>query len=166
MKIVCIADAFITTEMMEKGVRPYLQQGDTMETFFFGLPDKSQMRDIIKDIEARRHDNIVYPEGLEEAIAAADLIIVHLCPIKRRMIEKAPNLKAIMTCRGGLENIDVEDATELGIIVSNNPAHNANAVAEFTIGVILSETRNISRSNIALRNREWRIIYPNTEATI
>ena len=76
MKIVCIADAFITTEMMEKGVRPYLQQGDTMETFFFGLPDKSQMRDIIKDIEARRHDNIVYPEGLEEAIAAADLIIV------------------------------------------------------------------------------------------
>ena len=166
MKIVCIADAFITTEMMEKGVRPYLQQGDTMETFFFGLPDKSQMRDIIKDIEARRHDNIVYPEGLEEAIAAADLIIVHLCPIKRRMIEKAPNLKAIMTCRGGLENIDVEDATELGIIVSNNPAHNANAVAEFTIGVILSETRNISRSNIALRNREWRIVYPNTEATI
>ncbi|MBQ7311508.1 MAG: hypothetical protein IJW88_08275 [Alistipes sp.] len=33
MRIVCIADAFITTEMMEKGVRPYLQQGDTMETF-------------------------------------------------------------------------------------------------------------------------------------
>ena len=166
MKIVCIADAFIDSEMMESGIRPYLSEDDTLETFFFGLPDKSQMRDIIKDIEARRHDNIVYPEGLEEAIAAADLIIVHLCPIKRRMIEKAPNLKAIMTCRGGLENIDVEDATELGIIVSNNPAHNANAVAEFTIGVILSETRNISRSNIALRNREWRIIYPNTEATI
>ena len=166
MKIVCIADAFIDTEMMESGIRPYLSQEDTLQTFFFGLSDKYQMRDIIKDIEARRHDNIVYPEGLEEAIAGADLIVVHLCPIKRRMIEKAPNLKAIMTCRGGLENIDVDDASELGIIVSNNPAHNANAVAEFTVAMILSETRNIARSHMALKNGEWRLEYPNTRTTV
>ena len=71
-----------------------------------------------------------------------------------------------MSCRGGLENIDVQAATENGIIVSNNPAHNANAVAEFTIGLILSETRNICRSNFALKNGQWRKVYPNTTTTI
>lgn len=166
MKVVCIGDAFITNEMMEYGVRPCLGEGDTMETFFFGEPDKVNMRDIIKSIEARNFEGIEMPEGLYDSIVDADLLIVHLCPIKRDLIERATKLKAIMTCRGGLENIVVDAATERGIIVSNNPAHNANAVAEFVIGMILSETRNIVRSSIALRNGEWRSTYPNTETTI
>jgi D-3-phosphoglycerate dehydrogenase len=166
MKIVCIGDAFITCEMMEEGIRPYLTEGDTLKTLFFGLEDKTQMRDILKDVEARRHDHIVLPEGLYEAMADADLLIVHLCPIKRHLLANSPKLKAIMSCRGGLENIDVEDATEFNIIVSNNPAHNANGVAEFTVAMILSETRNVARSNMALRNGQWRIDYPNTKTTI
>jgi D-3-phosphoglycerate dehydrogenase len=71
-----------------------------------------------------------------------------------------------MSCRGGLENIDVQAATDHNVIVSNNPAHNANAVAEFTIGLILAETRNICRSNYALKNGEWRKTYPNTATDI
>ena len=51
MKIVCIGDAFITCEMMEEGIRPYLTEGDTVKTLFFGLEDKTQMRDILKDVE-------------------------------------------------------------------------------------------------------------------
>lgn len=166
MKVVCIGDIFITDEMMENGVRPFLGEGDTMEVLFFGTRDKVGMRDIIKDVEAGRHDGIVLPEGLYETIVDADLLVVHLCPIKRDLIEKATKLKAIMSCRGGLENIDVQAATDHKIIVSNNPAHNANAVAEFAIGVILSETRNISRSNYALRHGEWRNVYPNTATDI
>lgn len=166
MKVVCICDAFITKEMMENSVRPYLSEGDTIESFFFGEVDKVNMRDIVKSIEARNFEGIPMPEGLYESIEDADLMIVHLCPIKRDLIERAKNLKAIMSCRGGLENIEVDAATEHGIIVSNNPAHNANAVAEFVIGMILSETRNIVRSSIALRNGEWRNVYPNTETTI
>lgn len=166
MKIVCIGDAFITSEMMEEGVRPYLSEGDSMEVFFFGEQDKVAMRDTIKSIEARVFDGIPMPEGLYQAMEDADLLIVHLCPIKRDLIERTTRLKAIMTCRGGVENIEVDAATERGIIVSNNPAHNANAVAEFTIGMILSETRNIARSNLALREGVWRNTYPNTATTI
>ena len=166
MKIVCIGDTFITDEMMENGVRPYLKEGDEMKVFFFGERDKALMRDIIKGIEARQLEGIAIPEGVEEAMAEADLLIVHLCPIRRDLIEKSKNLKAIMSCRGGLENIVVEAATENNIIVSNNPAHNANAVAEFTIGMILSETRNLCRAHYALRNGSWRLTYPNSATDI
>lgn len=166
MKVVCIGDAFITTEMMENGVRPYLGENDTLNVFFFGDPDKSKMRDIIKNIEARNFEGIEMPEGLYEAMADADLLVVHLCPIKRDLFEIAKNLKAVMSCRGGLENIEVDAATEHKVIVSNNPAHNANAVAEFTVAMILSETRNVARSHMALKNGEWRLEYPNTRTTV
>ncbi|MBQ9137199.1 MAG: hypothetical protein IJX65_01010 [Alistipes sp.] len=166
MKVVCIGDAYITAEMMEGGVRPFLGEEDSVEVFFFGDPDKTKMRDIAKAIEARKFDGIVLPEGLYEAVADAELIVVHLCPIKRDLIEAAPKLKAVMSCRGGLENLDVEAATEHGVIISNNPAHNANAVAEFTVGLILSETRNICRSHHALYSGTWRTVYPNTKTEI
>lgn len=166
MKVVCLGDAYITPEMMENGVRPYLGEGDRLEVLFFGEKDRREMRDTVKAIEAGRREEIPTPEGLGEAVRDADLIIVHLCPLTRSLFAEAPRLKAVMSCRGGLENIDVEAATESGVIVSNNPAHNANGVAEFTIGLILSETRNIARSNLALRNGEWRRIYPNTATTI
>ena len=78
MKVVCIGDAFITTEMMENGVRPYLAENDTLKVFFFGDPDKSAMRDTIKYIEARNFEGIAMPEGLYEEIVDADLLIVHL----------------------------------------------------------------------------------------
>ena len=167
MKVVCIGDAYITAEMMENGVRPLLlSDGDSVEVFFFGLPDKTGMRDIAKAIETGHREEVAIPDGLIEAAEDADLMIVHLCPINRNLIERATKLKAIMSCRGGLENIDVQAATEHNIIVSNNPAHNANAVAEFTVGMILSETRNIARSHMSLKSGAWRTVYPNTETTI
>lgn len=162
MKIVCVSDAYITDVMMIDGLRPFLREDDSLETFFFGDPDQTVMRDLVKIIEGGRREDVPVPEGLAEAVTDSDLLIVHLCPVTRSMIESASNLKAIMSCRGGLENIDVQAATEHNVIVSNNPAHNANAVAEFTIGLILSETRNICRSNLALKNGEWRKTYPNT----
>lgn len=166
MKVVCVGDAYITPEMMESGVRPALKSGDTLEILFFGEKDRRDMRDMVKAIEAGKREEIGMPKGLKEAVRDAEVLIVHLCPVNRDLFPCAPNLKAVMSCRGGLENIDIQAATEAGVIVSNNPAHNANGVAEFTIGLILSETRNISRSNMALRNGEWRKVYPNTATTI
>ena len=166
MKVVCVGDAYITDEMMYNGVKPYLSEDDSIEVFFFGDRDKTVMRDVAKSIENGNRDAFAIPEGLSEAVKDAELLIVHLCPVTRSLIEAARQLKAIMSCRGGLENIDVPAATDHKVIVSNNPAHNANAVAEYTIGLILSETRNISRSNMALRMGTWRTVYPNTATSI
>ena len=88
--------------------------------------------------------------------------MTHVCPVPGKLIEKGKKLRAILVNRGGLENIDVETATKLNIPVFNNPAHNANAVAEFTVGLIISETRNIARSHNALLNGEWIENYANS----
>lgn len=166
MKIVCVADTYINEEMMLNGVKPYLSENDEVKVFFFGQNDKSAMFATVKALEEGKRLEIPVPDGLHEAVKDAEVLIVHLCPVNRDLLEAAPCLKAVMSCRGGMENLDIEAASELGVVVSHNPAHNANAVAEFTIGMILSETRNICRSNFALKNGQWRKDYPNTEITI
>jgi D-3-phosphoglycerate dehydrogenase len=166
MKIVCVGDTYVTPGMMRDGVSPYLKPEDCLEVLFFGREGKENMRDIVRIIETGGRDSLELPAGLKDAVADAELLIVHLCPVTRGLLEAAPRLKAVMSCRGGLENLDVEAARERGVTVSNNPAHNANAVAEYTVGLVICETRNICRSHFALKNGEWRKDYPNSASSI
>ena len=166
MKIVCVGDAFITPDMMREGVAPFLKAEDSLEVLFWGQEDREAMRETARLLETGHRDSMPIPALLPEAVKDADLLIVHLCPVTGSLLDNAPRLKAVLSCRGGVENLDVEAATERGIIISNNPAHNANAVAEYTLGLILCETRNICRSHFALKNGQWRKVYPNTASTI
>ena len=166
MKIVCVGDAFITPDMMREGVAPFLKAEDSLEVLFWGQEDREAMRETARLLEIGHRDSLPLPTLLPEAVKDADLLIVHLCPVTGSLLDNAPRLKAVLSCRGGMENLDVEAATERGIIISNNPAHNANAVAEYTLGLILCETRNICRSHFALKNGQWRKVYPNTASTI
>ena len=166
MKIVCVADAYVTRRMMEEGVTPYLKDEDSLSVLFFGETNRIDMRDTVKAIESMKYEQLDVPDELYDEITNCDVLIVHLCPITRLLIKRAKNLKAILSCRGGVENIDVVAATENGIMITTNPAHNANAVAEYTIGLILCETRNIARADRSLRDGIWREMYPNTRVSI
>lgn len=167
MKCVAIGDNFITPDMMKKGIEeyPYLQFSE-IEYFYFGLQSRSEMRNIVKIIETGGFETLDLPDGLLKAVEDADVIMCHLCPITKALLERAKKLRLVLCNRGGHENIDVDECTKRNIGVLLNPSHNANAVAEFTVGLILNETRNISRSAIAINNGQWREQYPNTATKI
>jgi D-3-phosphoglycerate dehydrogenase / 2-oxoglutarate reductase len=55
----------------------------------------------------------------------------------------------------GVDNIDVDAATERGIVVVNAPAGNTIAVAEHTLGLIIAAARNIPQAAAALRDGRW-----------
>lgn len=162
MKCVAVGDIFITPEMMKDALEKYNLLFDECQFFFFGEKNRKKMRDTVKVIEMGGRDQCEIPQGLMEAIEDADVLMVHLCPVTETILCRAKKLKYILCNRGGIENVDVESATERKIKVLTNPAHNANAVAEYTIGLIFSEIRNISRSHFALKNGEWREKYPNS----
>ena len=166
MKIVAVADAYISLDMMKNGIETCNLTGLEAEYFFFGYENRGEMREIVREIEKGNSDKLELPEGYAEAVEDAEILMVHLCPVTADIIKRAKKLKYILSNRGGLENIDMKAATENNIIVVHNPAHNANAVAEYTIGLILCETRNIGRAYMALKNGEWREVFPNTKTTI
>jgi D-3-phosphoglycerate dehydrogenase len=96
------------------------------------------------------------PDEIAAFIGDATMFVTHLAPVSRAMLEQLPNLKFIAVSRGGPVNIDVQAARDHGVLVVNTPGRNASAVAEFTIGAILAETRLIRSGHEALRAGEWR----------
>ena len=89
-------------------------------------------------------------------IGDAEILVTHLAPVSRDMLARLPNLKLITVSRGGPVNVNVEACRERGVLLTNTPGRNATAVAEFTIGAILTETRKIRTGHEALREGIWR----------
>jgi len=124
---------------------------------------KDDFREVIRKIETQGACAFEVEDEITELMKKADVIFVHQCPVSKEVIKEAENLKYILSCRGGVENIDMEAAKEKGVKVINCPSHNAYAVAEYTIGMILNELRNITRACMALKSGEWREKYQNSE---
>jgi len=60
----------------------------------------------------------------------------------REVIEAAKNLKIIVRAGAGYDNIDLEAATEKGVVAMNTPGQNSNAVAELALGMMVYWVRN------------------------
>ena len=121
-----------------------------------------EARSIIRNIETKGSQAYEIDRELKEALLDAEVICIHLCPIGKDIIEHASHLKYIVTARGGVENIDVECAKAHGVRIIHCPMHNAYAVAEMTVGLMICETRNIARAHDALKHGVWREQFPNT----
>lgn len=96
------------------------------------------------------------PAEINAFLGDAEVLITHLAPVTAGMLDAHPALKLIAVCRGGPVNIDLDIARQRGVIVVNTPGRNAAAVAEFTIGMILAQTRLITTGHTSLSRGEWR----------
>ena len=160
MKIAAVSDHFMEENFYRQCFSAYPGL-EVTKIPYFGAKTRLGMRAIADMIEKGGPYALPPPDDLYEAVADADLLMVHLCPITREVLDAAPRLKFILSNRGGLENIDLAAAKERNIPVLYNPAHNSNAVAELTVCLMIAETRNVARSHHALKNSIWREQYPN-----
>jgi len=95
-------------------------------------------------------------DEIVQFIGDADIFVTHLAPMSRSMFERLPNLEFIAVTRGGPVNIDMQAAADHGVTVVNTPGRNASAVAEFTLGAILAESRLIRVGHESMREGQWR----------
>ncbi len=96
------------------------------------------------------------PDQIAAMIGDAEVLVTHLAPVSASILERRPNLRLIAVSRGGPVNIDRAACAARGVQVVNAPGRNASAVAEFTIGAILMETRLMRAGHEALRQGIWR----------
>jgi D-3-phosphoglycerate dehydrogenase / 2-oxoglutarate reductase len=98
-------------------------------------------------------DRVVRDRELTDAVA----VIVGTSPFDRETMSRARMLRVIAKHGSGVDNIDLEAAAELGVIVTNAPHANSVAVAEFTIGLMLATARGIVDCDRRLRGGEWKL---------
>jgi D-3-phosphoglycerate dehydrogenase len=165
MKGVAVGDLFIPKERMaelfgNEKVRKFVSEISMVE---FRCKDRDEIRRKMRNIEANGPDSETAPSDLRRLLKEADILAVHLCPVPRSILEHANKLRVVCTARGGVDNIDMAALNERRIPVINTPHHNTNAVAEYVLGLMIAETRNIARSHSALKSGAWRERYANTE---
>ncbi|MBN2213744.1 MAG: 3-phosphoglycerate dehydrogenase [Bacteroidales bacterium] len=79
---------------------------------------------------------------LVKAVSSVDAMIVRSDKVDRQVIVAGKNLKIVVRAGAGYDNIDLEAASEKGIVVMNTPGQNSNAVAELAIGMMIYLDRN------------------------
>ncbi len=88
---------------------------------------------------------------LRDHITEAHAIIIRLGQIDRELLEQAKNLMIIAKHGVGVDNIDVEAATEKKVVVINTPLDNSESVAEHNLGLMLSINKKIALADRSIR---------------
>lgn len=77
-------------------------------------------------------------------------------PLTRKVIEQSKELRVISRCGVGLDSVDIQAAKDFGIVVTITPEGTTVAVAELTIGLILSSLLHIPLLDNGIRNGDWK----------
>lgn len=104
-------------------------------------------------VEKKRYDT---PELIDIVSDAEGLFVHSENDFDAELIERAPNLRAIAKPGSGIDNIDVDAATDAGVVVLHTPGMNAVAVSEFTVGTILAHYRDVPAAQDHLEAGGWR----------
>ncbi len=116
----------------------------------------------MKILYAREDLEIIVPESpepqhWEQHLADAEAIVVRISRIERWMIEKAPRLRIISRHGVGVDNIDVEAATEQGVVVATIGTANAPSVVEHTLAMMFALSKRLREFDRAVRTGDYMV---------
>ncbi|MFY9802307.1 MAG: phosphoglycerate dehydrogenase [Candidatus Acidiferrales bacterium] len=101
---------------------------------------------------------IVLPAAgaLASEIANADgLVVRSATKVTRELLERAEKLRVVGRAGVGIDNVDMDAATNRGVLVMNTPGGNAVSVAEHTFALLLALARGVPQSNAAIHAGRW-----------
>src|SRR5258707_11938169 len=75
--------------------------------------------------------------------------------VSRGVIEAAPKLRVVGRAGVGVDNVDVEAATQRGIVVMNTPSGNTISTAELTFSMLMALARKIPQAHASMKAGEW-----------
>lgn len=89
-------------------------------------------------------------------VSEANAIVVRSeTKITRAVIEAAPKLRVVGRAGVGVDNVDVEAATQRGIVVMNTPSGNTISTAELTFSMLMALARKIPQAHMSMKAGEW-----------
>jgi D-3-phosphoglycerate dehydrogenase / 2-oxoglutarate reductase len=96
-------------------------------------------------------------EKLLAAVPEADALLVRSATtVDAEVLGAAPKLKIVARAGVGLDNVDVDAATERGVLVVNAPTSNIHSAAEHALALLLSAARQIPAADASLREHAWK----------
>lgn len=127
------------------------------------LPD--QHVDRLREDHEVTYDPGLLADDLPSAVEGFDVLVVRSTRVEVACLDAADRLQVVLRAGAGTDTIDKEAAAQRGIAVCNLPGRNADAVAELTIGLMISLDRQLPEQVADLRAGRWRKGYYAKQAT-
>jgi len=162
-KILLVSDGGVTSKLMEKMFELEKYGAEVSMIEDKDMYSMGPITDRMLQIELGGVAAAPTYKPLLDACKDKDIIVVHVASINKEVINACENLKVAAVLRGGYENADVEALTERGIKLINAPWRSAHAVADFTVGMMIAENKNIARSHKYISEGKWCKNYVNQE---
>ena len=88
-------------------------------------------------------------------IGDAEIVITNKTPLDREILDACPSIRYLGLLSTGYNIVDYQYAGEKGIPVTNIPAYGTEAVAQFTIGLLLEICHHIGHHSQAVSQGSW-----------
>ncbi|MBI3849512.1 MAG: phosphoglycerate dehydrogenase [Verrucomicrobia bacterium] len=86
---------------------------------------------------------------------AVAMVVRSETKVTRKVIEAASKLRVVGRAGVGVDNVDVEAATQRGIVVMNTPSGNTISTAELTFSMLMALARKIPQAHASMKAGEW-----------
>ncbi|HZP26901.1 MAG TPA: hydroxyacid dehydrogenase [Dehalococcoidia bacterium] len=96
-------------------------------------------------------------ETLRNEVRDADVFVVRLAKVPASVLEAAEKLQVLARPAVGVDNVDIEAATQLGIPIVYSPGSNTDSTAEHAFGLILALDKHICEANAAAKEGRWAV---------
>jgi len=129
---------------------------------FIPEPEWEESHKVLEEIAEIKigEPGVLYTENqlIKEIPDIDALIITSQHHVTRKVIEAARKLKVIVKygSKPGIDNVDINAATEKGMVVCYTPYANSDSVAEHTIALILALLKKLDAMSLRLRQGKWR----------
>lgn len=122
----------------------------------YDFPDVAEERGVLSraDVELRTAQATTVDEVIEAA-SGAEGLLVQYAPITEEVFEAVPSLKVVARYGIGVNNVDVESATEHGVYVTNVPSYCVDEVPEHSLALIFACERKTSRFDAEIKDGRW-----------
>src|SRR5687768_18000833 len=85
----------------------------------------------------------------------AAMVVRSETKVTRKVMEAAPQLRVVGRAGVGVDNVDVEAATQRGIVVMNTPSGNTNSTAELTFSMLMASARKNPQAHMSMKEGKW-----------
>jgi D-3-phosphoglycerate dehydrogenase len=162
METLVVGDLFISSEAFRKAIEKELGEdfGPVREVTWNGGETLEEQHHVQQIMEQDGPEAVEVPGEVIEAVGDAEAMALHFAPVSEAVLEAGRNLKVVIVSRAGVENVNVETASERGVAVVNRQGRNAPAVAEQAIALMLAEARDIARADAGIKAGRWPKEFP------
>ncbi len=150
VRILAAGDEFVRTDLLVTALRDRLGAGPQIRELALGWPT-TPWGTVAEVVEAAGDE-----ETMITALEGVSAAVTHLAPFTAEVLRRAPDLRLVAVSRGGPVNVNLAAATDAGVAVCYAPGRNAQAAAEFAVGLLLATCRHIAAGHTELHTtRAW-----------